>query len=524
MRPTARVTFTPADRTVDVAPGTRLLDAATQAGVVMVAPCGGRGACGRCAVRVMQGELAPPEERERAALSRARLRDDRIRLSCLAKVQGDVTVRSLGHTGATASRQRQPDRAARVVAGVDLGTTTVVALLVDVDRRMLIASSRSPNRQARFGSDVLSRLSAAQGGASEGLRAAAHDSVHDVLDAAMKSVGLPASALERVVVAANTVMASLFTGANTAGLASHPFRHDLEGWDRLQTEVLAAPYSHVQVALVPPVAAFVGGDLVAGLVAEGFVSDAEGVLFADLGTNAEVAALAAGRAVVTSAPAGPAFEGWGIACGGQQGPGGIVAVRVNDDTVLVPLFEGDRATHLTASGLISAAATLRHLGHLDAEGFLHSEGPLYDRFFVTEGIKAISLAVDPSDREVYLSQLDVRELQTAKAAVAVGLRAVASEQGLNVSNLRDLVITGAFGGALDTRDLVDLGIVPACAGSLTRAVPDAAVRGAADIALDPALLDDACSITSAAISVDLAARPRFTNEFIEATRLQPYDL
>jgi uncharacterized 2Fe-2S/4Fe-4S cluster protein (DUF4445 family) len=442
----------------------------------------------------------------------------------MATVEGDVTVHTLG-TGRSAGRAlTQTQRVSRVVAGVDLGTTTVAAQLVDADRRATIAASSAPNRQACFGADVLSRLSAAQGGMTEDLRNAARTSVSEVLDGAMKSADVAVDRLERIVIAANTVMASLFAGAGIEGLTAHPFHHDLHGRELLGVGVLRAPYEHVETVLVPPVAAFVGGDLTAGLMAEGLASDADGVLYADLGTNAEVAAFVGGRGVVASAPAGPAFEGWGIACGGQQGPGGLVAVRVEDDAVLKPVFEGESETHLTASGLISAVATLRRMGHLDEGGLMHAEGPLSERFFVVDDMHAVSLNNNPSDRSVYLSQLDVRALQAAKAAVAVGLRVVAAEAGLGRHNLREVVVVGAFGGAVDAHDLVDLGILPGCAGSLTRAAPDAAVRGAADIALDIVLMDDARSIAGTVELVDLAGRSAFTQEYIEAIALTPYDL
>lgn len=524
MSSAAHVTFVPAGRSVEVEPGTRLLDAAGRAGVVLVAPCGGRGACGRCAVTVIEGALAEPDERERKALARARVKDPRIRLSCFAQVVGDVTVRPIAGSAVQPQRQARVASAVRVAAGVDLGTTTVAAWLIDTERRIVVAKSRVPNMQARFGGDVLSRVSAAQSGELAPLTSDARASLHDALDQAAAQAGVLPDAIERIAIAGNTAMISLLVGADVAGLSAHPFQHTLSGQEPSAEELLGAVYAHAEVVLVPPVAAFVGGDLIAGLVAEGLISDTEDVLYADLGTNAEVAAMSRGRTVVASAPAGPAFEGWGIACGGQAGPGGIVALKLRGDGEIELEFDGDRATHLTGSGLISAVALLRRIGQIDDGGLMHVEGPLCERVFHVGDVRAVSLCADPHDRSVYISQLDVRALQAAKAAVAVALRMAAREAGVGRPELRSAIVAGAFGGGVDTADLVDLGIVPQSARSLTRMAPDAAVRGAADIALDPALVEDARVLAGAAQHLDLAARPEFSREFIDATRLAPYDL
>ncbi|MDT8433597.1 MAG: ASKHA domain-containing protein [Anaerosomatales bacterium] len=519
----ASVRFLPAGTRAEVAPGSTVLAAAAAAGMVLPAPCGGRGACGRCAVKVIEGALEPPEDRELSALARARADASLVRLACMARVApGEVTVRPLAAAAAVATAG-EVGSAPRLVAGVDLGTTSVAAQLIDASRRTLIGSVRIPNRQASFGGDVLSRISAALGGEHEHLMAAAEDSILDALSKAGAGPSVAASTLERIVVAGNTAMTSLLLGADVSGLASHPFSHALDGLDRITDTGLAARLGGVEIRMVPPVTAFVGGDLVAGVIAAGLADDSADALLIDLGTNAEVAAVTGGKVVVASAPAGPAFEGWGIACGGQAGPGGIVRIAPGGSIVgLRAITDEGPPSHLTGSGLISAIAYLRRAGHLDADGLLRPEGPCSERFFTAGGVLAVSLGTDPLDRRVFLSQLDVRALQSAKAAVCVAVKAVVRAAGAN--SVRDAVVTGAFGGALETGDLVELGIVPTEAGGALRYLPEAALQGAAAMALEPGLFEDAQAFVSRAEHLDLAVGESFTSEFVAALRLEAFSL
>lgn len=410
------------------------------------------------------------------------------------------------------------------MAGVDLGTTSVAVHLVDATDLMLVGRSRTLNRQAIFGADVLSRVSAALGGSSGELRELAETSVLEALGVAAGCAQVALSDIGRIVVAGNTAMISLLAGVPVAGLATHPFTHELPERHVITNPRFAESVPAAEVLAVPAVAAFVGGDLVAGVLAEGLVEGARPTLFVDLGTNAEIAAIIGDRAVVSSAAAGPAFEGWGISCGGQAGAGGIVRIASAHDGDLRPVTDGDPATHLTGSGLISAIAFLRRSGHLGPDGLLTAAGPASHRFFEVDGVRAVSVGSDPDHRSIYLTQLDVRALQSAKAAVCVALRSVVAHAGIAVDALDATVVTGAFGGGVDPADLVDLGIVPSQAAGSFRLSPDGAVRGAARMALEPELLDAASGFAARAAHVDLAADTSFTEDFVACLALERFEL
>jgi uncharacterized 2Fe-2S/4Fe-4S cluster protein (DUF4445 family) len=515
------VTFVPAEVTVWVAPGTTVAEASRRAGILVPAPCGGRGVCGSCGVRVVSGELAPPDPYEQAGLARAPLG---VRLACRARVTAPLTVRPLisrGGTGTLATPSADGAPVVPLVAGVDLGTTSVAAMLIDGASGREMGRSAVLNRQQSFGADVLSRLSAALDGHAEELAQLAEQSVLDALVTAASSCGVSLGGVRRVVIAANSAMAALVARADVSGLATHPFVAPetggaLGGLGALREAI--AP--DADITLLPPIGGFVGGDALAGILGAGLLDEDAPTLLVDVGTNAEVVLAGAGALRVASVAAGPAFDGGGLACGGPAGQGAVEGVRFEAGAVELSVIGGGVPARLCGAGLVSAVAGLQRLGHVLPDGALTSTGPLGGRVARdSDGVVSLTLAEGPPP--IHLSQLDIRALQLAKAAVQVGIRGVLRDAGLKASQLADVVVAGAFGSALEAEDLVTLGIVPGNAPRC-RAVGNAALTGAAVLALSPELLGTVVGETGSARSLDLAADSGFNDAFVAATALEPF--
>lgn len=509
------VTFLPSGATAWVAPGTTVLEASRVAGAPVNAQCGGRGTCGTCGVRVTQGRLADPGPDEQAGLARA---PAGIRLACRARVSGAVTVRPIVvhrvdvSTGAAAT-------GGELVAGVDLGTTTVAAIIIDAKTGREVARATVPNRQQSFGADVLSRVSAALAGHAAELREAAHESVREVLLAA---AGDRMTRIGRVVVAGNSVMSALLTGADVTGLASAPFTAPVPVADEgLRASVGLGP-TGAGVTVLPPVASFVGGDILAGLVALDALRSPQPLLFVDVGTNAEVAVVAEGRLTVTSAPAGPAFEGGGISCGGPAVTGAVVRVDVGAEDVKLETIGGAEPVWMSGAGLVSAVAALRESGHLDADGVLLEDGPLRDRVFVDEaGVRGLRLG--DAGSEVTVNQLDVRAFQLAKAAVTVAVAKTLERAGVEAGSVARVVLAGAFGAALDPRDVVELGLLPWGLSVDPEFPGNTSLAGAAAIVLDGSLTGAWADTVRLADHVELASDASFTKSLMGALVLAPAD-
>ncbi|HEY5540207.1 MAG TPA: ASKHA domain-containing protein, partial [Coriobacteriia bacterium] len=445
------VTFSPAGVTVWVRPGTTVDAAAKAAHVLVPTPCAGRGVCAGCGVRVIAGELEVPDEVERRSLRRA---PEGVRLACRARVAGPVEVRPLFSapvSGVAAVAEGASERASTVslVAGVDLGTTSVAVLIAEAASGREIGRASVANQQASFGADVLSRVSAALSGQAAELRALAEDSVCDALQAAAAAGGVDLSRVARVQVAANSAMAALLVGADVSTLAAHPFASPVGG-DPLprDSRVRVALAPDAEVALIPPIAAFVGGDALAATVAAGLVDVAAPTLLVDLGTNAELVLAQPDGLWVASTAAGPAFEGAGVSCGGPAIIGAVDRVDISAGAVLLHAIGDAEPRWFSGAGLVSAAAQLVAVGHIAPDGAMVPEGPLAARFARDEaGVLCVRLSQEGAP-SVVLTQLDVRALQLAKAAVRMGIETLLRHAGLSADSLAEVLVAGAFGAAL----------------------------------------------------------------------------
>ncbi len=524
------VRFEPSGVTALTEPGTTVVEAARLAGVVVPMACGGRGTCGACAVRVLEGALAEPDDIERAALGRA---PGNIRFGCRACIAADqpVTVRPLAGSTATSQPVASHSSAStgRLVAAVDLGTTTVAVTVAEADGGRVVGRASVPNRQQSWGADILTRVSAAIAGEAELLRDALVKSVAEALSLAVASAfgadfaggRQPRLTFERVVLAGNPAMSAMFAGISVEALGQHPFKSPQ--YPALLTLGSIGEHEVRQTLMLPALAGFVGGDTVAGLVHVGAIDASAPELLVDLGTNAEIALAAEGSYWVASAAAGPAFEGAGIECGLPAVPGAVTSVALAENGTGVQLevetLGGGEPVGVTGSGLVSVAALLRSLGHLDASGLLASKGPLADHFARgADGV--LRLRLDDAGR-ITVSQKDLRALQLAKAAVVVGVRSVLEAAGRGARELSAVHVAGAFGSELSARDLAGICIIPAELETLVKPVGNTALAGALDVALDPALANRVQSLAEVTHHVDLAAMPGFNDALISALELAP---
>jgi uncharacterized 2Fe-2S/4Fe-4S cluster protein (DUF4445 family) len=477
-------------------------------------------------VRVISGALEAPDEVEAHALQRA---PEGVRLACRARVEGPVEVRPLFSADSRTPPQESVGAppawvaGSRVVAGVDLGTTTVAALLVDADSGREIARAVVPNRQASFGADVLSRISAALSGENEALQRAAEDSVVAALEAAASVAGVELGKTQRVVIAGNSAMIALLSGADVSGLAAHPFAAP-EVPDRLAatSAVRGLLPTSAEVWLVPPMASFVGGDALAASLSAGLIDVRVPTLLVDIGTNAELVLALPGRTLVASAAAGPAFEGAGLASGGPATLGAVERVEIEGESPALHVIGGVEASWLSGAGFVSAVAALVAVGHILANGAMSSRGPLGARFTTDDaGVVAVVLS-EKGSPTVRLTQLDVRALQLAKAAVRVGIETILRHAGISAADLGGVLVAGAFGAALDPADLIALGVLPVNAEHGARRLGNASLDGAAAMALDSALLGVGREFRAVVEHIDLASDAGFNAAFISATEFAPY--
>lgn len=432
--------------------------------------CIGHGTCGKCAVRFLSG--APlPKPADRRHFSPEQLREG-WRLACMAKPQQDCVITKpergkaefilektligdLSHVTEAAGADGES------VALVDLGTTTMVFLLVEKQTGKILEAIKKKNRQRSYGADVISRMECAMAGDDEELSRLVKEDITEVLENWQQKGYHP----EEMVLAGNTVMVHLFKGFSVEGLAKAPFMP-------VTTESVPFEISDVNGVTVPGISAFVGGDIVAGMLACKKEMEKDGIkkaLLIDLGTNGEMVLFTEQQNYCTATAAGPAFEG---------GFGGL----------------------LFGSDVIRITATLLERGVIDETGLMA------DEYFET-GFR---------DGPFWFRQHDIRALQTAKAAVFAGIRILLEEAGISENEVERVYLAGGFGYKLNVDAACKIGLIPLVWRERTISAGNTALAGAYLYARG----SDTEEMIKNTKSINLAEKEPFNGYYLQAMNLR----
>ena len=274
----------------------------------------------------------------------------------------------------------------------------------------------------------------------------------------------------------------------------------------------------------PSLGAYVGGDIVAGLLATGLTRDRRVRLFIDVGTNSEIALGSAERVVATAAPAGPAFEAAQIRCGMRAADGAVEGVRIAGDELRLHVIGDAEPAGMCGSGLVDCVAELVHAGLLDRSGrFVDDdtaarEHPGLAPRLVKIGEERVFVlhwrGADPANA-VFLSQRDVRELQFAKASIATGWRILLSQLDLEPGDIAQVLLAGSFGAYLSPMSAVRIGLVPGLALPRIVSAGNVAGEGAKMAALSLRERAEARSILDEVEYVELSGRADFNDMFVD---------
>jgi len=356
----------------------------------------------------------------------------------------------------------------------DLGTTTVVATLLDLTTGTPLAVASMLNKQQPFGADVITRISATmlKPDALDTLTALARQTLAELASEVCAQAGTDPADVAEIALAGNATMTHLALGIDPEPIGVAPFIMAARQLPAVSAAELALPvHAASPVFTFPAFGAYVGGDITAGLLAAGMNRDARVRLFIDIGTNCEIVLGNRDWLLATAAPAGPAFEGAAIRCGMRAADGAIEVVSVTPDDVSLQVIGDTAPAGLCGSGLVDAVAGLISVGLLDRSGrFVTTEQAaqaapvLAPRLTMLgqERVFVLHWSGEPGDvtSSIYLSQRDVRELQFAKAAIATGWRVLLDEAGLQPDGIQQVLLAGSFGSYLSPSSAIALGLVP----------------------------------------------------------------
>ena len=414
----------------------------------------------------------------------------------------------------------------------DLGTTTVVATLLDLATGTPLAVASMLSKQQPFGADVITRISATMldPAALPVLSARAHETLAELTAEVCEQAGADPVDVVEVAVAGNATMMHLALGIDPEPLGVAPFIMAA----RQLPEVLAADlelpvHPRARAFVFPAFGAYVGGDITAGLLAAGMNRDARTRLFIDIGTNCEIVLGNRDWLLATAAPAGPAFEGAAIKCGMRAADGAIEGVAVSADGVMLTVIGDTKPAGLCGSGLVDAVAGLVKAGLLDHSGRFIPEDAAAElapqlaprlTMLGQERVFVLHWAGETGDvsDSIYLSQRDVRELQFAKAAIATGWQVLLDEAGLTESAIQQVLLAGSFGSYLSPVSAIALGLVPKLPVLRVVSAGNVAGEGAKMALLSVRERAAAVALLEEVRYVELSDRDGFNDAFVDQLR------
>ena len=397
----------------------------------------------------------------------------------------------------------------------DIGTTTVVGYLVDLNTGKDVSFASKMNPQVVYGEDVVSRIDFAktEGGLKE-LNDKILQAINEIIDEV--SVHIDKENIYEISIAGNTSMIHFFLNITPNSLALSPYVSALKDPINIKASDLGVKVNEkVNVHVLPTIAGFVGADTIGVLLASQLDEGEDIKLAIDIGTNVEIVLGSEKKIIACSAAAGPAFEGAHIRHGMRAAPGAIDRVVISDGVVYGKTIDNATARGITGSGLVDAVAEMLKNRIINNTGKILDDPEvttLYgDRLTYEKGETAFVLA-----RGITVTQSDIRELQLAKGAIYAGTNILMKELGIKTSDIAEILLAGAFGTSLPKENAQVIGLIPDI--SLDR-VKD--IGNAAGVGSKMALMSKNARLKAALLSkkveyVELSGRKDFQDEFMDA--------
>ena len=511
------------------ASGRSLTDLLALRGHPLNARCGQRGLCRGCMVDLLEGELIGPSGETITAGASIR--------SCQMRVPAGKKAVLRIHSQARISRAPQvgetffidvPCELSPVIPmmpgkdtgfAVDVGTTTVVVLLVDLATGEVLSRAGDFSAQIRFGDNVITRIGAASSPAvrREMRRALVEETLAPLLQKACKRAGRDVSRLAGGTIAGNTTMLHILADEDTTSLGIAPFTARFLEGRMLQSGEIGLEEG-MPLQLLPSLSAYIGADITAGVHATGMTLDAAPSLLVDMGTNGEVVLCANGRLVGCATAAGPAFEGAGLSSGTRAQEGAVSGVRFGlDPFVLETETIGGKAAlagicgsaYIDFLAMARACGLLRENGRFDRAKW--ADLPVRHRMETEDGL-ALRLAGNDGPS---ISEIDIAHLLQAKAAIGAGIEILLAAASITAAEIGRVYLAGGFGMHVDVAHAIAIGLLPGFREEQVRVVGNTALAGALLALLDRGALAEMEALRGRIEVIELNLQPDFEDCYID---------
>lgn len=488
------------------------------------APCNGNGICGKCIVRYKSGATEPTKQ-DREFLSEKQL-EQGYRLACQSYPTEEykVEIPELEETIEVLSQwenQRTEEILKNTAEGtaektenalygicIDIGTTTLAALLVNLETEADCQTAVSVNHQRAYGSDVLSRISASNSGKKWEIQRCIRQDLQKLIRELLQKEKITEQQIQRIVIAGNTTMCHLLRGFSCETLGVAPFLPvDLSWMEGSAADFLGMKELDTKVVILPGISAFVGADIMAG-IAKMNMHRSEGYhLLLDIGTNGEMVLGNCRHMYVTSTSAGPAFEGGNISCGMASIPGVISHVFMEETGKagfqVIGETDGEnkkqQAIGICGTGMIDLVYELREHQMIDEHG-------TYSDLYFDTGYELAE--------KVKFTQNDIRELQMAKAAIRAGVDILVKKAGITFDEVDNCYLAGGFGTKIDIKKAAGIGLIPKELEMKTVPVGNTVLAGTKEVLLGRISKDELEKIQTMADVINLAEENDFEEMYL----------
>ena len=487
---TAKIVYDNKTLSLNVNDGERLMDVLARAGAGIHAPCGGRGVCGKCLVKVDGAFKSTSESPQGYALA------------CKSYISDDITIYVTSESAeilADVSKTNLiTDGEKGLGIAIDIGTTTLAAFLMDLASGEVLASETMLNPQRAHGADVVSRIAFSIENSKNAfvLQNEIHNAVSSLTKSLLIKSGKKGEAVSSYSFAGNTAMMHFLTGKSALGLSAAPFTPEY-------TLGFSSEFFGANAYFGGCISGYVGSDTLSAMLAAEFHTTKKNLLLIDIGTNGEIALVHKGNILCCSCAAGPAFEGAHIACGTGAVKGAIDHAKIIDGMLAYSTIRNFPASGICGSGLIDLTACLIE------EGIISPMGRMSEDFKISEN--------------VYLAKKDIREIQLAKAAIAAGIDILISESGISESDIDEVLIAGGFGNFINLENACRIGLLPKSLLSKIRPIGNAAGEGARIALVSKEARANLDMIQSRSRYIELAAHPDFADLYADHLPFESLD-
>lgn len=531
------------DVKVSAESGQNLLEVAQSAGVVIDAPCAGNGTCGKCRVVVSSGVVD--------SVSNIHLSEEDFaegwRLACQSTVCGDAMILVPSELGdfrkgiqtADLSSTEEMERYQQqiqtifqtgIVQGrkqtgfglaVDIGTTTVAAVLMNLETGQIIAKASMGNGQIRFGADVINRIinQRKPGGVDRLRKAVREETLIPLIDELCEQAHISSDAIKIAVISGNTTMEHLFVGANGDTIRLEPYEPEFLELHDQTAALLGLPLDPAApVILSPNVGSYFGGDLTAGVLASLLWNSDEQTLFIDLGTNGEIVFGNKDFMLCCACSAGPAFEGGDISSGMRATKGAISACTIDADT-MEPTYEiiaSDKPAGLCGSGLIDLVAALFEAGIISPKGKFIREGERIRRY--EGGAEYIVAHADQTStgRDITITETDLDNFIRAKGAIFSAICALMESVDMPLDAIERVIIAGGIGSGIDISHAIAIGMLPKLPLESYTYIGNSSLTGSCAMLLSEEAEKKVFDLAHNMTYIELSTHPGYMEEFVAA--------